>query len=160
MNWKLLILNLVPLIILIPSIVLRFSSVEPFHRGYFCLDTSIQYPYVEHQTIPSYLCLLIWIILAVFHFTMSCITHRSWKMLMQGVYKFLLGFSLCLLVTDVSKFSLGRLRPYFMAVCNPNLDFVCYDHQIEEPEYDENGTYFYPEIHHQRYVDEVDRCLR
>ena len=158
MNWKLLILNLVPLIILIPSIVLRFSSVEPFHRGYFCLDTSIQYPYVEHQTIPSYLCLLIWIILAVFHFTMSFITHRSWKMLMQGVYKFLLGFSLCLLVTDVSKFSLGRLRPYFMAVCNPNLDFVCYDHQIEEPEYDENGTYFYPEIHHQRYVDEVDTC--
>lgn len=158
MNWKLLILNLVPLIILIPSIVLRFSSVEPFHRGYFCLDTSIQYPYVEHQTIPSYLCLLIWIILGVFHFTMSFITHRSWKMLMQGVYKFLLGFSLCLLVTDVSKFSLGRLRPYFMAVCNPNLDFVCYDHQIEEPEYDENGTYFYPEIHHQRYVDEVDTC--
>ena len=158
MNWKLVILNLVPLIILIPSIVLRFSSVEPFHRGYFCLDTSIQYPYVEHQTIPSYLCLLIWIILAVFHFTMSFITHRSWKMLMQGVYKFLLGFSLCLLVTDVSKFSLGRLRPYFMAVCNPNLDFVCYDHQIEEPEYDENGTYFYPEIHHQRYVDEVDTC--
>ena len=158
MNWKLVILNLVPLIILIPSIVLRFSSVEPFHRGYFCLDTSIQYPYVEHQTIPSYLCLLIWIILGVFHFTMSFITHRSWKMLMQGVYKFLLGFSLCLLVTDVSKFSLGRLRPYFMAVCNPNLDFVCYDHQIEEPEYDENGTYFYPEIHHQRYVDEVDTC--
>jgi phosphatidate phosphatase len=158
MNWKLVILNLVPLIILIPSIVLRFSSVEPFHRGYFCLDTSIQYPYVEHQTIPSYLCLLIWIILGVFHFTMSFITHRSWKMLMQGVYKFLLGFSLCLLVTDVSKFSLGRLRPYFMAVCNPNLNFVCYDHQIEEPEYDENGTYFYPEIHHQRYVDEVDTC--
>ena len=158
MNWKLVILNLVPLIILIPSIVLRFSSVEPFHRGYFCLDTSIQYPYVEHQTVPSYLCLLIWIILGVFHFTMSFITHRSWKMLMQGVYKFLLGFSLCLLVTDVSKFSLGRLRPYFMAVCNPNLDFVCYDHQIEEPEYDENGTYFYPEIHHQRYVDEVDTC--
>ena len=158
MNWKLLILNLVPLIILIPSIVLRFSSVEPFHRGYFCLDTSIQYPYVEHQTVPSYLCLLIWIILGVFHFTMSFITHRSWKMLMQGVYKFLLGFSLCLLVTDVSKFSLGRLRPYFMAVCNPNLDFVCYDHQIEESEYDENGTYFYPEIHHQRYVDEVDTC--
>ena len=89
---------------------------------------------------------------------MACITHRSRKMLMQGVYKFLLGFSLCLLVTDVSKFSLGRLRPYFMAVCNPNLDFVCYDHQIEEPEYDENGTYFYPEIHHQRYVDEVDTC--
>ena len=151
-------LNLIPLIILIPSFVLRFSSVEPFHRGYFCLDTSIQYPYVEHQTVPSYLCLLIWIILAVFHFTMSCIKNRTWKVLMQGVYKFLLGFSLCLLVTDVSKFSLGRLRPYFMTVCNPDLDFVCYHDHIGEPEYDENGTYFYPEIHHQRYVDEVDTC--
>ena len=105
MNWKLLILILVPFIILIPSFVLRFSSVEPFHRGYFCLDTSIQYPYVEHQKIPSYLCLLIWIIISVFHFTMSCITHRSSKMLMQGVYKFIFGFALCLLVTDVTKFS-------------------------------------------------------
>ena len=158
MNWKLLILNLIPLIILIPSFVLRFSSVEPFHRGYFCLDTSIQYPYVEHQTVPSYLCLLIWMILAVFHFTMSCIKNQTWKMLMQGVYKFLLGFSLCLLVTDVSKFSLGRLRPYFMAVCNPDLDSVCYHDHIGEPEYDENGTYFYPDIHYQRYVDEVDTC--
>ena len=45
-----------------------------------------------------------------------------------------------------------------MAVCNPDLDFVCYHDQIGEPEYDENGTYFYPEIHHQRYVDEVDTC--
>ena len=159
MNWKLLILILVPFIILIPSFVLRFSSVEPFHRGYFCLDTSIQYPYVEHQKIPSYLCLLIWIILGVFHFTMSCITHRSSKMLMQGVYKFIFGFALCLLVTDVTKFSLGRLRPYFMTVCNPDLDFVCYHHDVGELEYDDNGTYFYyPEIHHQRYVDEVDTC--
>ena len=158
MNWKFLMLNLIPLIILIPSFVLRFSSVEPIHRGFFCLDTSIQYPYVEHQTVPSYLCLLIWIILSVFHFTIACMKNRTWKMLIQGAYKFFLGFSLCLLVTDVTKFSLGRLRPYFMAVCNPDSDLVCYHDQIGEPEYDENGTYYYPEIHHQRYVDEGDIC--
>ena len=146
MNWKFLILNLVPLSILIPSFILRFSSIEPFHRGYFCLDTSIQYPYVEHQTIPLYLCLLIWIILCVFHFTMSCIIHRSRKMLSQAVYKFLLGFALCLLVTDVIKFSLGRLRPYFMSVCKPDLDFVCYRHDIGEADYDDNMTYFYPKF--------------
>ena len=51
-------------------------------------------------------------------------------MLFDALYKLILGFSLCMLITDVSKFSLGRLRPHFLAVCNPNLEEVCY--QIED----------------------------
>ena len=112
---------LIPTLFLIFSVILHFSSVEPFHRGYFCEDTSIKYPYVEQQTVPTYLCLLIWMILCLVHFSIVFILQKSWKMLFDALYKLILGFSLCMLITDVSKFSFGRLRPYFLAVCNPNL---------------------------------------
>ena len=148
---------LIPTLLLIPSVILHFSSVEPFHRGYFCEDTSIKYPYVEEQTVPAYLCLLIWIVLCLVHFSIAYITHKSWKMLFDAVYKLILGFSLCMLITDVSKFSLGRLRPHFLAVCNPNLEEVCY--QIEDTFIEvEDSDYSYTEVHHQKYVIENNTC--
>ena len=148
---------LIPTLLLIPSVILHFSSVEPFHRGYFCEDTSIKYPYVEEQTVPAYLCLLIWIVLCLVHFSIAYITHKSWKMLFDAVYKLILGFSLCMLITDVSKFSLGRLRPHFLAVCNPNLEEVCY--QIENTYIEvEDSDYSYTEVHHQKYVIENNTC--
>jgi hypothetical protein len=45
--------------------------------------------------------------------------------------KFILGFSLCMFITDVSKFSIGRLRPHFLTVYNPNLEEVCYQIEVD-----------------------------
>ena len=128
---------LIPTFIILPSLILHFSSVEPFHRGYFCEDTSIKYPYVEQQTVPAYLCLVIWTILCLIHFSIAYVTQQSKMMLFAALYKLILGFSLCMFITDVSKYSLGRLRPYFLAVCNPNFEEVCY--QIEH-------SYIIPEL--------------
>jgi phosphatidate phosphatase len=150
-------LYLIPTILLLPSLILHFSSVEPFHRGYFCEDTSIKYPFVEQQTIPAYLCLMIWIILCIVHFSIAFLTQKSWKMLFNTVYKLILGFSLCMLITDVSKFSLGRLRPHFLTVCNPTLEDVCY--QLEDTYIEvDDSDYSYTEVHHQKYVVENDTC--
>ena len=78
-------------------------------------------------------------------------------MLFDAVYKLILGFSLCMFITDVSKYSLGRLRPYFLAVCNPNLEEVCY--QIEDSYIEvEDSDYSYTEIHHPKYVIENNTC--
>jgi phosphatidate phosphatase len=138
-------------------LILRFSTIEPFHRGYFCEDTSIKYPYVEQQTVPAYLSLVIWIILCIFHFSIAFMTRKSWKMLLDAVYKLVLGFSLCLLITDVSKFSLGRLRPHFLTLCNPDLEDVCY--QVEDAyNEDDDSDYYYQEVHHMKYVVENDTC--
>ena len=153
------ILYLIPLFLLLPSIILRFSSIEPSHRGYYCLDTSIQYPYVEYQTVPLYLCLLIWTILTILHVSIAILAKKSWKIFIDAVSKLVLGFCICMLITDVSKFSIGRLRPYFMTVCNPDLDNLCYGISVTDMQQTEdNETYYFPEIHHQRYVLEENTC--
>ena len=154
---RIIVVCLIPTLILLPSVILHFSSVEPFHRGYFCEDTSIKYPYVEHQTVPAYLCLMTWTILCLVHFSIAYVTHKSKKMLFAALYNLILGFSLCMFITDVSKYSLGRLRPYFLAVCNPNLEDVCY--QIEDSYIEvEDSDYSYSEIHHPKYVIENNTC--
>ena len=142
---------ILPAILLLPSLILHFSTIEPFHRGYFCQDTSIKYPYVEQQTVPTYLCLVIWILLSVTVFGITFITHKSWKILLNAFYKLLLGFSLCMLITNVSKFSLGRLRPHFLTVCNPDLEDVCY--QVENV-WDNDTDYYYSEVIQLNYVEE------
>ena len=143
---------ILPAILLLPSLILHFSTIEPFHRGYFCQDTSIKYPYVEQQTVPTYLCFVIWSLLSVMVFGITFITQKSWKMLLDVMFKLVLGFSICMLLTDVSKFSLGRLRPHFLTICNPDLEDVCY--QLEEYNED-NGTdyYYYSEVIHLKYVE-------
>ena len=153
------ILYLIPLFLLLPSIILRFSSIEPIHRGYYCMDTSIQYPYVEYQTVPLYLCLLIWTILTILHLSIAIIAKKSWKIFIDAGSKLVLGFCICMLITDVSKFSIGRLRPYFMTVCNSDLDNLCYGISVTEMQQTEdNETYYFPELHHQRYVSEENTC--
>ena len=143
---------ILPAILLLPSLILHFSTIEPFHRGYFCQDTSIKYPYVEQQTVPTYLCIVIWTLFSVTVFGITFITHKSWKILLNALYKLLLGFSLCMLITDVSKFSVGRLRPHFLTVCNPDLEDVCY--QVEEYIENNDTEYYYSEVIHLNYVEE------
>ena len=149
---------LIPVIILLPSIILRFSSIEPFHRGYFCLDRSIQYPFVGYQTVPTYLCAVIWLVFCIIHLSLVFIAKKSCKLMYETMYKLILGFSICMLITDVGKYSVGRLRPYFMSVCNPDVDNVCYDMNISNFQQEDNETYYFPDIHHQRYVMDEDTC--
>ena len=149
---------LIPVIILLPSIILRFSSIEPFHRGYFCLDRSIQYPFVGYQTVPTYLCAVIWVVFCIIHLSLVFIAKKSCKLMYETMYKLILGFSICMLITDVGKYSVGRLRPYFMSVCNPDVDNVCYDMNISNFQQEDNETYYFPDIHHQRYVMDEDTC--
>ena len=151
-------LYLLPAIILLPSIILRFSSIEPFHQGYFCLDRSIQYPFVGYQTVPTYLCAVIWLLFCIIHLSLVFIAKKSCKLMYETMYKLILGFSICMLITDVGKYSVGRLRPYFMTVCNPDVDNVCYDMNISNFQQEDNETYYFPDIHHQRYVMGEDTC--
>ena len=82
---------------------------------------------------------------------------KSWKLLLDALYKLILGFSICMFITDVSKFSFGRLRPYFLTVSNPNLEDVCYQVEDEYIEEDNDSDYYYPEIVHLKYVVE-EKC--
>ena len=46
------------LILGLTAILLKFGNVEPFHRGFYCYDSSIRHPYkvnnVEDTTVEIY----------------------------------------------------------------------------------------------------------
>jgi len=41
------------------------------------------------------------------------------KILIQTAFLFALGIAICFLITEVGKRTIGRLRPYYLTVCNP-----------------------------------------
>uniref|UniRef100_A0A1A9WD96 Phosphatidic acid phosphatase type 2/haloperoxidase domain-containing protein n=1 Tax=Glossina brevipalpis TaxID=37001 RepID=A0A1A9WD96_9MUSC len=112
---------------------------KPYKRGFFCDDESLRYPYHE-STISVFA--LISIVLAVpssvmlavelFKQTATSLGEKRksgankgchlGRRLMQcytqiGFYLF--GLALTLITTHITKYSVGRLRPHFFAVCQP-----------------------------------------
>ena len=64
------------------------------------------------------------------------------------------GLLCCILVTDVAKYSVGRLRPHFLTLCNPDYNNVCFD---EEAYYSDGEEELLNEFY-QKYVNESDVC--
>ncbi|XP_040577035.1 phospholipid phosphatase 1 isoform X2 [Lepeophtheirus salmonis] len=127
--------NLVVLGILsIPYIYLSFFGV-PVERGFFCDDESLSHPYHD-STIPTYALYItgFGFPLVVVLITEAILEKRNNGVIiltpyLKSVFKVLIDFgfgaatSQCL--TDIAKYSIGRLRPHFFDVCRPifeNLD--------------------------------------
>lgn len=131
-------LGMVLLLLPLAYIYLFSSTYEPFHRGFFCDDQSLKYPYKE-QTVPILMALSIWLFLATF-FILLVETLRSTALqgqrratpvadsryppwLAVELYRyygfFTLGACGCLLFTEIAKYTVGRLRPHFLSVCQP-----------------------------------------
>ena len=51
-----------------------------------------------------------------------------------------------------------NVRPYFLTVCNPDLEDVCFQVRDEYVEEDDDSDYYYPEVHHLKYVVENNTC--
>ena len=115
---------LTPIFFFIPSLYLHLSNVEPVQRGFFCDDKSLQYPFKKNETIPSLICLIIWMSITVFIMLFKRSTFRS------ELFMFLLGLSICALSTDLCKFSVGSLRPYFLSICKPDLESICFGEDV------------------------------
>ena len=62
---------------------------------------------------------------------------------------FILGLSICTLSTDLCKFPVGSLRPYFLSIWKPNLESICYGEDSYFIDKKDNQTYpkeFYPKF--------------
>ena len=99
--------------------------VKPYHRGFFCNDQSIRYPYKD-STVGSGLLLFISLIApAIIGFVFQNKTWLRpwtlsfWKSVYIHTYQFFLGFLVIFLMTSACKYSIGRLRPNFMSICKP-----------------------------------------
>ncbi|XP_060536290.1 putative phosphatidate phosphatase isoform X2 [Cylas formicarius] len=109
-----------------------------FHRGFFCDDESLRHPYHE-STVPSWSLYITGIGLNCLVMVLTEFLNRpgdnkreiyfmGWNV-PQWVYNgycaigiFAFGAACSQLTTDVMKYTIGRLRPHFYTVCEPNID--------------------------------------
>lgn len=122
---------------------LIYVFIPPVQRGFFCDDTSIQYPF-RPDTIPMWLlaiyggavpiiifCIVeLWVVRPF-----SCGRGSSrpsvqqrlvdyLKVVFHTIFLFILGIAVCFLITEVGKRTIGRLRPYYLSVCKPDWEKI------------------------------------
>ena len=119
-------------------------------RGFFCDDENLKHPYKE-QTVPIVICVAIWASVSV-TFIVVVETIRNYAELRckrnprRGkpirdnrtpwiaveLYRYfgylLLGALTTLLFTELAKYTVGRLRPHYLTLCDPELtEELCKD---------------------------------
>ncbi|XP_016112874.1 phospholipid phosphatase 1 isoform X1 [Sinocyclocheilus grahami] len=116
----------------LPLAAFNLGKIKPYQRGFFCNDDSISYPfhtstvtstvlYTVGFTLP--ICsMIIGECLSVY---LSRIKSKSFcNSYVACVYKaigtFLFGAAMSQSLTDIAKYSIGRLRPHFLDVCKPD----------------------------------------
>ncbi|XP_039606288.1 phospholipid phosphatase 1 isoform X2 [Polypterus senegalus] len=106
---------------------------NPFKRGFFCNDDSIKYP-LKEDTISYQLlggimipfALIVMIVgecLSVYSKRLhsnSCFRNTYVACLYKAIGTFLFGAVISQSLTDIAKYSIGRLRPHFLALCQPD----------------------------------------
>ncbi|XP_056875558.1 phospholipid phosphatase 1 isoform X1 [Takifugu flavidus] len=116
----------------LPLAAFNLGKVRPYQRGFFCNDDSIKYPF-HHSTITSTVLYTVGFALPIscmiFGECLSVYLDRiksksSFGSYVASVYKavgtFLFGAAMSQSLTDIAKYSIGRLRPHFLDVCKPD----------------------------------------
>ncbi|XP_059840154.1 phospholipid phosphatase 3 [Hypanus sabinus] len=122
----------------LPFLVIETSTIKPYKRGFYCNDESIKYPYKNGETISdAVLCaagILITILSIIsgecyrIHYmkehSKSFIRNPYVAALYRQVGCFIFGCAISQSFTDIAKVSVGRLRPHFLDICNPNFSMI------------------------------------
>ncbi|XDV28235.1 hypothetical protein PO909_031583 [Leuciscus waleckii] len=113
---------------------------RPYQRGVYCDDESIRYPYrqdtISHKMMAAVTisCSIIIIISgeAYLVYTKRLYSNSDFNQYAVALYKvvgtFLFGACVSQSLTDMAKYTIGRLRPNFLAVCAPE---VCNGYMLE-----------------------------
>ncbi len=113
------------------------GDLAPNRRGFFCDDESIKHPDVKEE-ISVGVCFVIWacvvlLIVPALEVLHGAIFKETWPRPQVGccpwvvieLYRilgyFALGALFSLLTTEMAKYKVGRLRPYFLQVCDIKL---------------------------------------
>uniref|UniRef100_W8BAN9 Putative phosphatidate phosphatase n=1 Tax=Ceratitis capitata TaxID=7213 RepID=W8BAN9_CERCA len=134
-----LLIDLIIFIVLIVPIIIFEFVIEPFHRGFFCSDETIRYPFHKNTITTAILAVIVVgvpaIIIIIVEFTLF---HRRGRLqerillfgfsvptllveCVKHALYFTFGGLLTFEATEVGKFTIGRLRPHFISVCQPQL---------------------------------------
>ncbi|XP_031715909.1 phospholipid phosphatase 1 isoform X1 [Anarrhichthys ocellatus] len=120
----------------LPLAAFNLGKIRPYQRGFFCNDESIKYPF-HSSTITSTVLYTVGFTLPIscmiFGECLSVYLKRiksksSFGSHISSVYKaigtFLFGAAMSQSLTDIAKYSIGRLRPHFLDVCRPDWKFI------------------------------------
>jgi len=137
------------LFVLVPVVVLYIVGV-PYKRGFFCNDNSINKPFKD-STVSNVTATLVGLLLPgvsfiivelfAYYLNIQKVGHAKaavGRSMYVGPIKlnfvslkifkitsvFLYGAAVNVLLTDVGKYGMGRLRPHFMSVCKPNINWL------------------------------------
>ncbi|KAM9693896.1 phospholipid phosphatase 1 isoform 3-T5 [Trichechus inunguis] len=116
-----------------PMAVLNLGQIYPFQRGIFCNDNSIKYPYHD-STVTSTVLTIVGVGLPIssmilgetlsVYFNLlhssSFIRNNYIATIYKSIGTFLFGAAASQSLTDIAKYSIGRLRPHFLDVCDPD----------------------------------------
>ncbi|XP_061585377.1 phospholipid phosphatase 1-like [Cololabis saira] len=114
----------------LPFFILNLQHT-PFKRGFFCNDESIRYPVKEetisHQLLGGVMIPFTLIVVICGEFLSVYLSrvknqslgHKYMSCVYKAVGSYLFGAAASQSLTDIAKYSIGRLRPNFLAVCKP-----------------------------------------
>ncbi|XP_015282919.1 PREDICTED: lipid phosphate phosphohydrolase 3 isoform X2 [Gekko japonicus] len=119
----------------LPFLIIETSTIAPYERGFYCNDESISYPLKSGETINDAVLCAAGILIAILaiiigeFYRIHCLKEKSRSFIQNpyvaALYKqvgcFAFGCAISQSFTDIAKVSVGRLRPNFLAVCNPNI---------------------------------------
>ncbi|XP_042681523.1 phospholipid phosphatase 1 isoform X1 [Centrocercus urophasianus] len=117
----------------LPLGVLNLAKIKPYQRGFFCNDDSIKYPFHDSTitstvlytvgfTLPI-LSIILGETLSVFYnhlHSNSFVRNNYVATIYKAIGTFIFGAAASQSLTDIAKYSIGRLRPHFLAVCQPD----------------------------------------
>ncbi|KAG7209722.1 hypothetical protein KM043_011356 [Ampulex compressa] len=134
-----LIIDFVCLFVVSMAVLMFFLLGKPYRRGFFCHDESLYHPF-RPSTVTSAMLYVTGLFLPICTMIIGEYLYTryskednsrmlfgynipSWMWAAYekvGVFGF--GAACTVLITDIAKYTIGRLRPHFMTLCNPNID--------------------------------------
>lgn len=139
-------MDIVCLVLLgIAEMLFHVIPIKPSKRGFFCDDTNLQKPF-QKETVPTWTTIIVGFFVSIpviiiteavngrsrkhergfgkINIKCGALTwHPSpWqRRAMFIIFMFGFGALITNLFTDIGKVTVGRLRPYFLTVCKPNI---------------------------------------
>ncbi|XP_041754903.1 phospholipid phosphatase 1 isoform X1 [Coregonus clupeaformis] len=121
----------------LPLAAFNLGKIKPYQRGFFCNDDSISYPFHQSTVTSTVLytvgfalpicCMVFGECLSVYLKHIKSKSSFS-NMYVASVYKaigtFVFGAAMSQSLTDIAKYSIGRLRPHFLDVCKPDWKLI------------------------------------
>ena len=127
-------------IVLLGVLVLVVHLQSPFQRGFYCDDENLLHPYTQDQQFPTSTLGVVWITTALI-ILIPVELYRNFQVkrpekltihkvplpwILLDLYRvlghFLQGALATVLITEVAKVNIGRLRPHFLCLCKPACD--------------------------------------